>query len=105
MITCIDCMVCRFQFCVTICEPFEMEQPAECPNCGSRYQITSINPLWYVREIDCQVRLSALETRQLTKKQQQELDDQAQSEVQVIYSKSCVHHDHFCMQMNTKFTI
>ena len=65
MIARLDCTICHFQFQVTIAEPFEPEQPAECPNCGRRYRITSINPLWYVREIDCQARASSRENRRL----------------------------------------
>ena len=77
MIILFDCTICHFQFPVEIPEPFTHEQPTACPNCGSRYRITSINPLWYVRDLDCQVKLSACEIRQLTEQQQQELDDQA----------------------------
>jgi hypothetical protein len=78
MIALLDSTICQFHFPVELTEPFEHEQPAECPNCGSRYRITSINPIWYVRDIDCQVRLSSLENRQISDKQQQELDQQAQ---------------------------
>ena len=77
MLTLLDCAICRFQFQVDVPEPLTQEQPAECPDCGSRYRITSVNPLWYVRDLDCRVRLSTDESRQISEKQQQELDEQA----------------------------